>query len=117
MTTLPAPASSLNLDRHGWPRPTAAERRQNRLDDLADGYKFERDGWAVQCVLGRTDGGPGLRGGEPELLDIGEPWVIDREEWDACFPGVEPTAEVLAAQVALHTDEMLDEAVDDAGEV
>jgi hypothetical protein len=59
----------------------------------------EVDGCRVEC---RTIYSPGdLYGGRPdwEVETIGAPVLADRAEWDACHPGVEPTAAAMAAVI------------------
>lgn len=77
-------------------------------------YKFRRDGWQVEVRIGGTSSGPGLRGGEPEILEMGDPELVDRAEWDDAFPNDEPTLEAMNAQVEEFMEEILDEAAEDA---
>lgn len=57
------------------------------------------DGWAVQVRVRGTDSGPGLRGGDTEVSEVGEPWLHDADAWACAHPGVQPTEAELAAVV------------------
>ncbi len=90
---------------------------QQRAAQDIGGITIEHaDGWAVQVRVRGTDSGPGLRGGDVEIDEVGEPWLTCRESWLVDHPGVEPTTAALEAAMeqALDSGWLLDEACDAA---
>ena len=99
--------------RDGTAANEAAAAREARL---AAGVRLEHDdGWAVMVTTRRSDSGPGWRGGETEVDEVGDPWVTDADTFRAAR-GCEPTDEALAAALAdaERSDWILDAAIDAA---
>lgn len=87
-----------------------------RLSRLAGGILLEHDdGWAVMVTVRGSDSGPGLRGGELEIAEVGDPWLVDAADWAAAHPGVDPDDAGLAKALdAADADGWLLDAATDA---
>ena len=97
------------------PTDFAAQQAADRLARLERGVLLERPaGWAVMVTVRRSDSGPGLRGGDLEIDEVGDPWLVDAADWAAAHPGIEPTdaAMAKALDAADSSGWLLDEAAD-----
>jgi len=91
---------------------TTVDRTLTAAQDIGGVTLEHPDGWAIQVRIRGTDSGPGLSGGDIEIDEQGEPWLVDREAWDEAHPGVEPTAEALGREAGRADSWMHDEACD-----
>lgn len=91
--------------------------QQPRIPEHGCTYTYESaDGWALGYEIELSDGGPGLRGGLPDVGRIEGPWLVDEDAWRLAHPTVDPTPAALQAAYDREYDRILEDVEDHVAE-